>query len=263
MMKKALLINIFLILVFNTQAQLNESFKKWIELKDLNFLLLKLDSLSSNNDFIELNRLHERELTENVTEFVFEIEKEIPIDKNTSKLEIYKFELISNEGNIINYRVWDFRNLCKKHIYLNFSDKKAMSKFILQYRKNFDYNIDTTQLYSDSVAYGYSCEILEYNNKERDSLEKAIDENNPELCLSWIKSPNLELQLFGYEGMLRLIENGYVADKKTINILIKIMDKHGIIGTNLECLFYRKRFEHVIKTINTRYNKVYAAIARL
>ncbi|MCI5056198.1 MAG: hypothetical protein MRY83_08820 [Flavobacteriales bacterium] len=261
MMKKILFANIICLLSLGVQAQINQSIENWIGNKDFIFLFEKLDSLKTNNDSIKVTHLHERELIKGITEIVLEVKKEIPIDEHTSKLEIFKLELINSNDKLVYYRVWDLRNSCNKHIYLNYYDAHGMNRIKSEYRRTYNFEIDSTHLFSDTVVYGYPCEQLGTINPERDSLEKSIENNNPELSLTWLKSPNLELQLFGYEGLLRLIENGYKANQSTMEILETITEKKGLIGTTLECLFYRIRFEEVVKIINTRYNKAYKIIA--
>ena len=94
----------------------------------------------------------------------------------------------------------------------------------------------STQL-SSGKTYGAYCGIAGKHPPARIKAEKLIIKGDIAELTSWLSSPNLVIQTYAAEGIIRLHNDGQTISEEVVNLVLQIKAKEDLISTCKGCFY--------------------------
>ena len=94
----------------------------------------------------------------------------------------------------------------------------------------------STQL-STGKTYGAYCGIAGKHPPARIKTEKLILKEDINELTSWLSSPNLVIQTYAAEGIIRLQNDGHTIPEEVVIIVLQIKAKEDLISTCKGCFY--------------------------
>lgn len=254
MKRQILTILIGLIWASNLIGQVQNEVKEILANKDFLAFSSFADTLSNSEKRISSHWTILRDLTDDFKEGVFYFTKSVPDAKNAAISTVYTFRvrLLTNNKTIIYYELSEKRNRKIQKEWVPYYDTldfyKNDSLFSLlrySFNKSFDGELNETELFIDDLVYGQSCGIVGADPDEKIVIDSLVAAKNKEELFKWIKSTNLEKQIYAVDGLFQLKEGGITFTSKEIEIIKKVLSKKGTIYHCRGCVHSWKDVEWV------------------
>lgn len=249
-------------------AQLSQvDLSKFCEFTNSRKLKKELKSLvKSNNNVIKYNWKTEKErevLDGFVTEIISLTEKSI-ISRNpiTTKVNSFQFELLRVEDSI-NYirivkapnNIIDTKEEENKEV-LHFRASKNFKFFENEFEKFYSSEVNLESIFNTNTTYGTKgCGFIPIPTKERVKFNTIIEKKDSAQIIEWAKSGNVELQLYGIEGIYELTKRGVSFDSSIYYLIKQLESRKGFVSYCENCIYRKKEIRNIIPLINAKYRK--------
>lgn len=191
-----------------------------------------------------------------------ELEIEISFNKITgpSSFFVYTFiiQLISFGDEIVEYNLLErskirldneWSRMEIKPDLFNNRDQNLYKQFKDEYFERYSKNLDSLQLWNSQITYGDQCGYNGSPPKYRIRLAHMVELKDVNTILNWLKSNNVELQLYAIEGVLILQKQGLRFDKNTFELIDVIEKKEGNAITCSGCIYWQQPINEIVKKI--------------
>lgn len=152
----------------------------------------------------------------------------------------YQFEIICSDS-IIHQTV-----ILSANDTIHFeSDDGKIEDLERLYENTYNFKLSLNDVFKSNISYGSSCGRIGENPKERNLMKKAIKENDKKSLLNWLRSPVLELNLYGLEGLSSFQVNSF--SEKDLELIQQVKKKKGSVQVCSGCEYTRREFQEYAK----------------
>ena len=123
-----------------------------------------------------------------------------------------------------------------------YSDSVKIDELKSTYKKDYGQEVKMKEIFKSNIVYGSGCGRYGIDPDERFQMKRAIKENDKNFLMNWLKSPILELNLYGLEGLAAI--DDLELTKEEIQIIEKAKSKKGTARTCSGCEYTRRDFQY-------------------
>lgn len=240
MNRQLLAILIGLLWTSSLHGQVENEVKKILEKKDFVAFKIYSDNLFSNEKRIISHWESLRDLTTNFQEGVFIFEKSVPDSENPAISSVYTFRvtIIASKTKIAYYELSEKKNKKVGSVWKpyyetidKFKDSVAYNNLKSEFESIFKTDWDEKDLFVTDVFYGSHCGMVGTDPIQRHQIDNWILNKNKMEILNWLKSTNLEKQIYAIDGLTELRKEGIELTDNELSIMKFVINKKGTIFT--------------------------------
>lgn len=224
---------------------------------------LQKKQISALNDYIGVKQHHIfirwqtlRDIVDNRQEGVLKIEIVRKPD-SISNVDNFSINILADQDRIFYYELikWIFKRKSEGDyesfpIVLDvYKDSTAYQKLGNLYTAVYHSPIDTTDLFKTSIVYGISCGITGAPTEYQEKLFSIIQHRDLATISSWLRSPNIEKQLYAIQGLITLEKSGYQLTSEDNSLIKAISQKKGLVNTCSGCIYSTDSIKNVFAEI--------------
>ena len=120
--------------------------------------------------------------------------------------------------------------------------RKKISRKSLLYCK-----FNSRELFIDSIVYGARCSDAGIDPLEKTYLDQFVEIKDKASLLKWLRSTNVETQLYAVEGFYGLKKAGYKINDGELRSIKNVLEKKGTVRTCSGCFFSREEIRQIAK----------------
>jgi hypothetical protein len=171
------------------------------------------------------------------------------------KLVIYQLNLIRHNNVIIYFKINELQEQSKKVI--NFwYDKNldSMNSLLARFVELNGYNLVKEDLFQYGEVYGLRCGIHGTLPSLRKRFLEIMENQDMNQLNAWLRSVVIEKQVYAFEGLIELQQEGIGLDADTLQLMLLLKNKKGQI---MYCDGNKKKLvgiDHAIKPILDRFD---------
>ena len=265
----------FVLQYSSTFAQLNQiDFSNFCEFTNYRELKKELKSLAKSkkgNIKYKWKTEKEREVLDGfITEIISLTETSI-LSQNpiTTKEYTFQFELLRDADSISFLRIVkapnniiDTKQKENKEI-LYFRISNNFKFFENEFEKFYSTQVNLESIFNTNTTYSSKgCGFIPIPTKDREKFNIMIEAKDSTQIIEWIKSGNVELQLYGIEGVYELTKRGISFDSSICNLIQELESRKGFVSYSENCVYWKKEIRNIIPLINAKYRKQKRQIKR-
>ncbi len=243
-MKQLFIIILIFLFTLNSFGQIEKEVnsillkKDFIEFKSYCDKLLDRTNKNWNNN-IKANWVYLRDLTNDFQEGIIDINKTVPskINKNTGREYTYRVTLITQDKQIIYYKLAEKKNKRLKRKWVeyyqpidSYTNDSLFKDLKNKFSQTFGISLNEKELFIDSIVYGLECGFVRQDSKEKLEIDKYIKDNDKISLLKWLQSTNTEKQVYAIYGFCKLKQlYNVIPTNKEMELINAVMHKKGTI----------------------------------
>lgn len=214
-----------------------------------------------HSNFIRWETL--REVAGTNQEGVLKIEIVRKPDSTGSNVDNFKINLLADKDIIFFYELCkltfkkkDDNNYDSYPVPVNaYKNLSAYQRFERLFTKTYHSSLDTSELFQTSIVYGGACGIAGTPTEYEQKLIAILKLKDVASLSAWLKSPNIEKQLYAIKGLYKLQDNGdYQISNEYKEIIDAITNKNGEAQTCGGCIYSSEPINALVKKMDTTSN---------
>jgi len=207
---------------------------------------------------------YRREIVAGYEEWVIDISKSTPDPKNSlvSSIQKVRVRLITKKNSIVFYEVAEQKNKKKGDEWIPYHEllclyknEPELKKMKAEFNKNFHKKLNERELFVTDVVYGRHCGEVGVNPDGREMVDSLVARKDKETLVKYLQFTNTEVQLYGYDGLTQLKDQGVQLTEREKRMMKLIASKSGAVNTCSGCLYMTNSIQDEIKELK-RYNKL-------
>lgn len=150
------------------------------------------------------------------------------VNPNFIDTKVFYSKLVYYDNKIIYYKLEEidqFTNKTKDAWY----KKEAQWIDSLQntYKRTYGVILVRSEMFDYQYSYGKKCGTGDVNAKLRKRLNDAMENDDRSLLSDWIRSVNIEKQIYAYEGLLYMKKEGQGLGNELLQLMKEVHSKKG------------------------------------
>jgi len=211
-----------------------------------------------HSNFIRWETL--REVAGPNREGVLKIEIARKPDSAGGNVDNFKLNLLADKENIFFYELCKLtfkrkgdNNYDSYPVPVNaYKNLSAYHQFERLFTKTYHSSLDTSDLFQTSIVYGGACGIAGTPTEYEQKLTTILKQRDLASLSAWLKSPNIEKQLYAIKGLYKLQDNGdYQITNEDKEIIDAITNKNGEAQTCGGCIYSSEPINALVKKMDT------------
>jgi hypothetical protein len=219
--------------------------------------LIRYIEAEKHSNFIRCETL--REVVGTNREGVFKVEMVRKPD-SVGNVDNFTINLLADKDNIFFYelRKWIFKRKDNGTYYSypvtvdTYKELGAYQQFEKLFAKTYRSSLDTNDLFQTSIVYGSSCGIAATPTEYQQKLITILQKRDLATLSTWLRSPNIEKQLYAIKGLYKLQGSGdYQITSEEKKIIDAIANKNGEAQTCSGCIYSSESISNLVNKMDT------------
>ncbi len=199
-----------------------------------------------------------REIVDGYFEQVFELTKSVkhPEKEGTSTLYFNKVKLVSKDTSIIYFQITEQQAVKEDGRWVPFdqylahdADLQEFDKLKITYIYTYRIDLDMEALFEREIVYGTRCGYAGSEPLYRQKVNQLISTQDLQALIQWLKSPQVEIQLYAIDGILTLKEQGVYVEPWVLGLIETIGKKQGTAYTCSGCNHWNQPISEIVEQI--------------
>jgi hypothetical protein len=131
----------------------------------------------------------------------------------------------------------------------SFKNDSAIDSLEVVFLQTYGAKLDWKELFVNRNIYGKWCGVAGSPPAMRKELDTLLADKNQEVLTNWLKSPNVEKQVYAIDGFYQLKQNGYKQTGEQQKLIDVIKKKKGQINTCSGCFYESSWIDSTVTSI--------------
>jgi hypothetical protein len=201
---------------------------------------------SGNKDILKLriDPFSSREIIPRFEETV------VDVFENQPEFISYRINLLSGDDVIFFYEI---RNKSGDSTIKLYKNVPVFEQFESKFEEIYGARMDYADLFLTDIVFGDHCGMIGKNPGECEQMISYVDHWDILSLRKWLRSPNVEKQMYGARGIRLLEKKGYMLTTGELRIFKILQEKKGNVHTCSGCTFMGLPIDFVASEIADSY----------